>query len=58
MTNRFFEVIKDNGRARVDQKNQLDSLYIENENKRNGDADFENWIKLDNVRKIDAKKLI
>ena len=40
------------------QKNQLDSLYIENESKRNGDKDFENWIKLDNVRKIDAKKLI
>ena len=40
------------------QKDQLDSLYIENENKRDAKEDYDNWIKLDHIRKIDAKKLI
>ena len=40
------------------QKNQLDSLYVENERKRDGEKDYQNWIKLDNVRKEDAKKLL
>tara|TARA_B100001540_G_scaffold314750_1_gene340373 strand:- start:98 stop:940 length:843 start_codon:yes stop_codon:yes gene_type:complete len=40
------------------QKNQLDSLYVENENKRNGKKDYDNWLKLNSVRKTDAKKLI
>ena len=39
------------------QKNQLDSLYIENEKKRDGKKDYENWIKLDKIRRIDANKL-
>jgi hypothetical protein len=40
------------------KKDQLDSLYIENENKRDGEKDYNNWIKLNDIRKIDAKKLI
>lgn len=37
---------------------KLDKLYIENEKKRNIKKDYENWIRLNYIRKKDAKKIL